>query len=34
MKANERQSPMSSAPVVITLAGEYDIANARSCWRS
>ena len=28
MKANERQSPMSSAPVVITLAGEYDIANA------
>jgi anti-anti-sigma factor len=28
MMTNERQTPMGTAPVVITLEGEYDIANA------
>lgn len=28
MTTNERHTPMGTAPVVITLEGEYDIANA------
>ena len=28
MTTNERHTPMATAPVVITLEGEYDIANA------